>query len=37
MIKETRGRSRLIPENIPEQLTERPQWVCWRLEGREGR
>jgi putative DNA primase/helicase len=21
-------------ENIPEQLTERPQWVCWRLETR---
>jgi primase-polymerase (primpol)-like protein len=25
-----------IPENIPEQLTERPQWVCWRLEERDG-
>jgi primase-polymerase (primpol)-like protein len=24
-----------ILENIPEQLTERPQWVCWRLEERE--
>lgn len=23
-----------IIENIPEQLTERPQWVCWRLERR---
>jgi primase-polymerase (primpol)-like protein len=23
-----------ISENIPEQLTERPQWVCWRLEER---
>ena len=21
-----------IIENIPGQLTERPQWVCWRLE-----
>jgi putative DNA primase/helicase len=26
-----------IVENIPEQLTERPQWVCWRLEEREGK
>lgn len=26
-----------IIENIPEQLTERPQWVCWRLEEREGK
>jgi primase-polymerase (primpol)-like protein len=24
-----------IFENIPERLTERPQWVCWRLEERE--
>jgi len=24
-------------ENIPEQLTERPQWVCWRLEVRGGK
>jgi putative DNA primase/helicase len=23
-----------IIENIPAQLTERPQWVCWRLEMR---
>jgi putative DNA primase/helicase len=23
--------------NIPEQLTERPQWVCWRLEERDGK
>jgi len=22
-------------ENIPKQLTERPQWVCWRLEERD--
>ena len=22
-------------ENIPEELTERPQWVCWRLEERD--
>jgi putative DNA primase/helicase len=26
-----------IIENIPEQLTERPQWVCWRLEERDGK
>jgi primase-polymerase (primpol)-like protein len=26
-----------IPENIPERLTERPQWVCWRVEEREGK
>lgn len=25
----------LIPENIPERLTERPQWVCWKLEQRD--
>jgi putative DNA primase/helicase len=25
-----------IIENIPEQLTERPQWVVWRLEERDG-
>ncbi|MDP9454637.1 MAG: hypothetical protein M3Q49_12565 [Actinomycetota bacterium] len=24
-------------ENIPEQLTERPQWVSWRLEERDGK
>jgi putative DNA primase/helicase len=24
-------------ENIPGQLTERPQWVCWRLETRDGK
>ncbi len=24
-------------ENIPEALTERPQWVCWRLEERDGK
>jgi putative DNA primase/helicase len=27
----------LIIENIPEQLAERPQWVCWRTEVREGK
>ncbi len=26
-----------ITENIPEQLTERPQWVCWCLEERDGK
>src|SRR5215213_8291459 len=24
-------------ENIPERLAERPQWVCWRLEERDGK
>jgi primase-polymerase (primpol)-like protein len=28
------GVSSPIVENIPERLTERPQWVCWRLEER---
>ncbi len=37
MIKETTGTITLMAENIPEQLTERPQWVCWRLEEREGK
>jgi putative DNA primase/helicase len=37
MIKETTGEIILTPENIPEQLTERPQWVCWRLETRDGK
>ncbi len=27
----------VLVENIPEQLTERPQWVCWRLEDRDGK
>src|SRR4051812_21449762 len=26
-----------IIENIPGQLAERPQWVCWRTERREGK
>jgi putative DNA primase/helicase len=26
-----------IVENIPAQLTERPQWVCWRLEERDSK
>jgi putative DNA primase/helicase len=37
VIKETTGEITLIPENIPDQLTERPQWVCWRLETRDGK
>lgn len=24
------------PENVPEELRERPQWVCWKEEEREG-
>jgi primase-polymerase (primpol)-like protein len=35
VIKETIGEITLTPENIPEQLTERPQWVCWRREMRD--
>ena len=35
MIKETTGEITLIPENIPEELTERSQWVCWRYEERD--
>jgi putative DNA primase/helicase len=34
MIKETTTVDQPITENIPDQLTERPQWVCWRLEMR---
>jgi putative DNA primase/helicase len=26
-----------VVQNIPEQLAERPQWVCWRLEERDGK
>jgi putative DNA primase/helicase len=26
-----------VVENIPEQLAERPQWVCWRLEERDNK
>jgi putative DNA primase/helicase len=36
VIKETTGLITPIPENIPEILTERPQWVCWRYEERDG-
>jgi putative DNA primase/helicase len=34
VIKETTTVNQTIAENIPAQLTERPQWVCWRLETR---
>src|SRR5215208_8023404 len=37
MIKETTGAITLIPENIPEELTTRPQWVVWRSEERDGK
>jgi len=37
VIKETTTANQLITENIPDQLTERPQWVCWRLEMRDGK
>jgi putative DNA primase/helicase len=36
VIKETIGVDPPIVENIPKRLTERPQWVNWRLEEREG-
>jgi len=36
VIKETTTVNQPITENIPEQLTERPQWVCWRYEERKG-
>lgn len=35
MIKETTPA--ISAENIPEELRERPQWVCWRLEERDGK
>jgi putative DNA primase/helicase len=37
MIKETIGEIPNIEENVPQELTERPQWVCWRLEERQGK
>src|SRR5215208_1244308 len=37
MIKATAAVDPPIIENIPEQLTERPQWVCWRREMRGGK
>jgi putative DNA primase/helicase len=35
MIKATAAVDPPIIENIPEPLTERPQWVCWRREIRD--
>jgi putative DNA primase/helicase len=37
VITETTGEITLIAENIPEELSERPQWVCWRYEERDGK
>ena len=37
MIKETTGLIAPVIQNIPEQLTERPQWVNWRLQMRKGK
>jgi putative DNA primase/helicase len=37
MIKEAMGLIAPNTENIPERLAERPQWVCWCLEEREGK
>jgi primase-polymerase (primpol)-like protein len=37
MLKESTAVNAPIIENIPEELTERPQWVCWRLEERKGK
>jgi putative DNA primase/helicase len=35
--QETPDSQGVIPENIPEELTRRPQWVVWRLEERDGK
>ena len=35
MMQATTSVNAPIIENIPERLTERPQWVCWRLEERD--
>jgi putative DNA primase/helicase len=37
MIATTTGEITLIPENIPEELARRPQWVVWRYEERDGK
>jgi putative DNA primase/helicase len=37
MLQETTGGFAPIVENIPERLTERPQWLNWRLEERDGK
>ncbi len=35
MIKETTPGNLVFAENVPEELRERPQWVCWRYEERD--
>ncbi len=37
MIQESTAVNPPILENIPEELTERAQWVCWRLEERDSK
>lgn len=37
MLKDSTAVNAPIIENIPAQLTERPQWVCWRLELRDSK
>ena len=37
MIKETTAVDSPLTENIPEELHDRPQWVCWRYEERGGK
>jgi putative DNA primase/helicase len=37
MQQATTGRFAPVVENIPERLTERPQWVVWKLEKRDGK
>jgi primase-polymerase (primpol)-like protein len=37
VIKETTTVNPPKTEHIPDRLTERPQWVCWRLETRDGK
>jgi primase-polymerase (primpol)-like protein len=37
VIKESTGVKIPIIENIPDEPTERPQWVCWRYEVRDGK
>jgi putative DNA primase/helicase len=35
VIKECTGTIGIHPENIPDELKRRPQWVCWRYEERD--
>jgi primase-polymerase (primpol)-like protein len=37
MIEETTAVYSPLTENIPRELTERPQWVCWRYEECDGK